>query len=81
MNAIMSPTCSVPRSIRLAPNHSIMIVTAYMMNIIIGIMNAIGAVREQLRFHEVVVALLETLLLNFSRWNARTTGRPVRISR
>ena len=77
----MSPICIWPALMLLAPNHSIMTVTPYMMSVMTGPMNAMVRLTNSCVFMSAALAASKRACSCCSRWKARMTGRPVRISR
>ena len=77
----MSPICICPALMLLAPNHSIMTVTPYMMSVMTGPMNAMVRLTNSCVFMSAALAVSKRSCSCRSRWKARMTGRPVRISR
>ena len=81
MNAIISPTCMLPRSIALPPNQTMSRLVPFMMSVINGIMATIVRLVNSWVFIRSVLALSKRFSSNSSRLNARMGIMPVRISR
>ena len=80
INASISPTCRFPRSMPFAPNHTIIRVIPFIMNIISGIMKFIILPVKSWVSIRSLFALSNRFSSYFSRLKARITDTPVRIS-
>ena len=81
INAVIAPTCMVPRSIFLAATQVIRIDVPFMISIIPGIITAMTRLVNSCVFIRSLFASSKRSSSFFSRPNARITESPVRISR
>ena len=80
IKANISPVIIVPLSTPLAPNQMIKILTIFIINIIIGIINVITRLVNKVLFANAVFASAKRFSSCFSVEKARITGKPVKIS-
>ena len=80
INASISPTCKLPRSMPFAPNQTINSVMPFMISIISGIIKFMTRLVKSWVPIRSLLALSNLFSSYFSRLKARITSTPVRIS-